>query len=152
MLFKLLLNVIFSKHVYQITETCETSLIRVQVRNLSIKRYARFNTSFICSIIFVFVYITFCINVKNDWNKRHRFSTSKWTKPKTSTFKCKEQAPHFWNNVVNSNRQTFWQYYSSKQISDRYKKLLEKNSAQMLRKVENETKKKRKPFSMSDIV
>ena len=54
--------------------------------------------------------------------------------------------------MVNSNRQTFWQYYSSKQISDRYKKLLEKNSAQMFRKVENETKKKRKPFSMPDIV
>ena len=66
-------------------------------------------------------------------------------KLKTNAFKCKERISHLWNNMLNSRRQTFWQYYRSKQISDVYKKLLEKNPPQMLRKflprmIENETK------------
>ena len=67
-------------------------------------------------------------------------------KLKTNAFKCKERIFHLWNNALNSRRQAFWQYYRSKQISDFYKKLLEKNPPQMPRKflprmTENETKK-----------
>ena len=66
-------------------------------------------------------------------------------KLKTNAFKCKERISHLWNNMLNSRRQAFWQYYRSKQISDVYKKLLEKNPPQMPRKflprmIENETK------------
>ena len=66
-------------------------------------------------------------------------------KLKTNAFKCKEQISHLWNNMLNSRCQVFWQYYRSKQISDVYKKLLEKNPPQMPRKflprmIENETK------------
>ena len=66
-------------------------------------------------------------------------------KLKTNAFKCKEQISHLWNNMLNSRCQVFWQYYRSKQISDVYKKLLEKNPPQMPRKflprmTENETK------------
>ena len=39
-----------------------------------------------------------------------------------------------WNNRLNSRPQAFWQYYRSKQISDVYKKLFEKNPTQMPRK------------------
>ena len=52
-------------------------------------------------------------------------------KLKTNTFKCKERIYYFWNNTLDSRRQTFWQYYQLKQISDVYKKLLEKNPLQM---------------------
>ena len=77
-------------------------------------------------------------------------------KLKTNAFKCKERIFHLWNNTLNSRRQAFWQYYRSKQISDFYKKLLEKNPPQMPRKflprmTENKTKKEtetRKLFSV----
>ena len=39
-------------------------------------------------------------------------------KLKTKDFKCKEQISHLWNNTLNSRRQSFWQYYRSKQISE----------------------------------
>ena len=45
--------------------------------------------------------------------------------------------------MLSSRRQAFWQYYRSEQISDVYKKLLEKNPPQMPRMprmIENETK------------
>ena len=47
--------------------------------------------------------------------------------------------------MLNSRRQEFWHYYRSKQISDVYEKLLEKNPPQMprtflQRMTENETK------------
>ena len=66
-------------------------------------------------------------------------------KLKTNAFKCKERISHLWNNTLNSRRQAFWQYYQSKQMSDVYKKLLEKNPPEMPRKflprmIENETK------------
>ena len=64
---------------------------------------------------------------------------------KTIAFKYKERSSHLWNNTLNSRRQAFWQYYRAKQISEFYKKLLEKNSPQMTRKflpriIENESK------------
>ena len=51
----------------------------------------------------------------------------------------------FWKNTLNSRCQVFRKYYRSKQISDVYKKLLEKNPPQMPRTfpptmIENETK------------
>ena len=66
-------------------------------------------------------------------------------KLKTNAYKCAEIISHLWNNMLNSRRQAFWQYYRSKQICDVYKKLLEKNPPQMPRKflprmIENETK------------
>ena len=66
-------------------------------------------------------------------------------KLKMNAFKCKERISHLWNNILNSRRKAFWKYYRSKQISDVYKKLLEKNPPQKLRKfllrtIENETK------------
>ena len=52
---------------------------------------------------------------------------------------------YLWKNTLNTRCQAFRQYYRSKQISDIYKKLLEKNPPQMPRKftptmIENETK------------
>ena len=72
-------------------------------------------------------------------------------KLKTSAFKCKEQISHLWNNALNSRRQAFWQYYRSKQISEVYKKLLEKNPPQMPRKslpriIENKSKEETKIY------
>ena len=66
-------------------------------------------------------------------------------KLKTNAFKCKERISLLCNNTLNSRRQAFWQYYQSKQMSDVYKKLLEKNPPEMPRKflprmIENETK------------
>ena len=78
--------------------------------------------------------------------KEINLQQSEQGKLKTNTFKCKERISHLWNNTLNSRHHAFWQYYRLKQISDVYKKLLEKNSPQMPRKflpgmVENETKK-----------
>ena len=66
-------------------------------------------------------------------------------KLETNAFKCTEGISHFWNNMLNSRFQAIIQYYRSKQISDVYKKLLEKNPPQMPKKflprmIENETK------------
>ena len=65
-------------------------------------------------------------------------------KLKTSAFKCKERISHLWNNTLNSRRQAFWQYYRSKQISEVYKKLLEKNPARTHGLLKMNQKKKRK--------
>ena len=80
-------------------------------------------------------------------------------KLKTNAFNYEERISHLWNNTLNSRRQAFWQYHRSKQISNVYKKHLEKNPRQMPRKFlsqinENETKEEteiRKLFSVEKV-
>ena len=60
----------------------------------------------------------------------------------------KNESNYYVTYFDSARRQAFWQYYRSKQISNVYKKLLEKNPPQMPRKflprmIETETKKQK---------
>ena len=77
-------------------------------------------------------------------------------KLKTTVFKSRERISHLWNNTLNSTWQAFWQYYQSKQISEVYKKLLEKNQPLMSRKflpriIENESKEEMEIWTLLSV-